>query len=117
MASKKVAFSKKTELYEATHPIFTSVFAEIQGMAKKKPEATLSKTKVAQLNRLLSDIKLIFDSAPEFKYLDLLDDDALPQFSDALVVLAHYDGALKGFYKRHWKYYMSKNQWVESPPL
>lgn len=107
-------FSRKIELYEALKNIFVSVFAEMQGLAKKKPEATLSKLKVTQLNKILVDIKIIFDGSPEVKYLDLLDDNSLPQFSDALLILAHYDGALKSFHSKHWKFVEGDYQWVEN---
>jgi hypothetical protein len=110
---KNIPFARKVELYEAIKNIFVAVFAEIQGMAKKKPEATLSKTKITQLNRILEDIKLIMADSPEAKYLDLLDDDILPQFSDALLILAHYDGALKNFYDKHWKFVNHDWQWSE----
>lgn len=109
-----IPFSRKIELYEALKEIFVSVFSEMQGLAKKKPEATLSKLKVAQLNKILADIKIILDGSPEAKYLDLLDDDSLPQFSDALLILAHYDGALKSFHTKHWKFRGHEWQWTEN---
>ncbi len=82
-------------------------------MAKKKPEATLSKTKVIQLNRILEDVKLILEGYPEAKYLDILDDEGLPQLSDALLVLAHYNGALKSFHSKHYKWTGIEYCWVE----
>lgn len=100
-------------MYETINQIFKSVFTEIQGLAKKKPEATLNKIKVEQLNKILIDARLIFEGSPQVKYLDLLDDETLPQFSDALMVLAQYDGALKTFHDNHWKYRDRKHQWVE----
>lgn len=109
-----IPFSRKIELYEALKNIFVSVFTEMQGLAKKKPEATLSKLKVQQLNKILADIKIIFDGSPEVKYLDLLDDDGLPQFSDAVLILAHYDGALKSFHSKHWKFVEGALRWTEN---
>jgi len=104
MNKTNTQFTQRTALYESVKDIFDSVFSELQGMAKKKPDGTLSKTKIIHLNRILTDIKLIFDGYPEAKYLDLLDDDELPQFSDALLILAQYNGALKSFHNKHWKF-------------
>jgi hypothetical protein len=44
------------------------------------------------------------EGAPDHKYLDLLDNDALPQYGDAILVLSQYEGALKSFHKRHYGY-------------
>lgn len=113
MNKTSTQFTQRTALYESVKDIFNSVFSEIQGMAKKKPDGTLSKTKIIHLNRILTDIKLIFDGYPEAKYLDLLDDDELPQLSDALLILAQYDGALKSFHNKHWKFAGGSLRWVE----
>ncbi|MGB8982898.1 MAG: hypothetical protein WCC12_13575 [Anaerolineales bacterium] len=90
------------EGYETTTHIFGALFREIKELAKKKPDASMSAFKVAQVNRLLGDMKTFLKDAPEQKYLDLLDDEALPQVADALVVMAQYEGALKGFRERHY---------------
>ena len=43
-------------------------------------------------------------STPEGKYLDELDDDALPQVSDALLVMVQFETALAKFVTRHFNY-------------
>lgn len=67
-----------------------------------------------QVNRLLLDIQQFLVSSPEGKYLDLLEEEALPQASDVVVVMSQYEGALKAFRERHYGYHQSQHQWVIS---
>jgi hypothetical protein len=87
--------------YETTQPLLSAMLEELRKFAAKKPEATLSNQKVLLINRLLSDLKNLLASEPESKYLDLLADDVLPQYSDAVLVLSQYGAALESFYNRH----------------
>jgi hypothetical protein len=70
-------------MYSGVISIFNALYIELKELAKKKPEATLSKMKVMHINRVLQDARLVVEQEPEVKYLDLLDSEALPQYSDA----------------------------------
>ena len=104
--------AEKAIAYDSTINIFEGLFREIKEMSKKKPEATLSKFKVGQLNRLLNDLKEFLDEEPEGKYLDLFDDDSLPQMGDAVLVMAQYEAALMGFRRRHYDISGLNDFWV-----
>ena len=91
----------KFDIYHASYGVFRGLFLEMRELAKKRPEATLSKGKVKILNRVLSDIKGVLEGEPEEKYLDLLDDAALPQNSDAVLVMVQYNRALQAFRDRY----------------
>ena len=92
---------KSFAIYRASYNVFSGLFFEMRELSKKKPEATLSEGKVKILNRVLSDIKGVLEGEPEGKYLDLLDDEILPQNSDAVLVMVQYDRALDAFRGRH----------------
>lgn len=119
MASKEKYYTtqEKADAYDAVIGIFTEVFKELKELGKKKPEATLSASKVKLLNRVLTDVHDLLTGAPDHKYLDLLDDQALPQYSDAILTLAQYDGALKAFRGRHygWNAATSDHTWFIQP--
>jgi ABC-type uncharacterized transport system YnjBCD ATPase subunit len=70
---------EKARAYETTAPMLRAVRVELKALAQKKPEATLSNAKVAFINRLLRDLKELLQDEPNSKYLDLLDDETLPQ--------------------------------------
>src|ERR1022692_831049 len=85
---------------------------ELRKFALKKPEATLSKQKVLIVNRLLTDLKTLLADEPNSKYLDLLTDDDLPQYSDVVLILSQYEAAMKSFSTRYHKWTGHKNVWV-----
>jgi hypothetical protein len=91
----------KVNVYKTTAPLLRAMQDELKELAKKKPEATLSKTKVAFINRLLVDLKELFGDEPTSKYLDVLNDEDLPQYSDVVLVMSQYRGALDAFRKAH----------------
>lgn len=93
--------SKAVEAYETTINIFEPMFREVKDIGKKKPDMIVSKFKVGQINRLLKDIQSFLQSSPESKYLDLLDEEMLPQAADTILVMSQYEGALRAFKARH----------------
>ena len=94
----------KVAAYEASSDVFGGLMREMRELSQKKPEATLSKGKVAILNRILADIRAVLRDEPEAKYLDPLDDDELPQNSDAVLVMVQYQTALAAYHKRYYMY-------------
>ena len=101
---ERVTTNEAVEIYVASCDVFQGLMSEMRELSKKKPEMTLSKSKVKILNRILTDIQSILKKEPEGKYLDLLDDDDLPQNSDAILVMVQYEKALLAFEKRYSKY-------------
>ena len=106
----------KADTYDAIIDIFDGLFREVKDLGKKKPEATLSASKVKMINRILADAMVVLEDADNHKYLELLDDAALPQYSDAILVMAQFEGALKGFRARHYGYTTSlgRTDWIIS---
>ena len=94
----------KAEAYEGVISPFDHLVSEVKALGMKKPAETLSASKVKFINRILVDIQTVTQGEPEARYLDLLDDEALPQYSDAILILSQYQGALKGFRERYYGY-------------
>jgi hypothetical protein len=97
--------ASKVTIYETTAPLLEAMRDELRELAKKKPEATLNKTKVTMINRLLVDVQQILKDESDSKYLDLLDEDALPQYSDVVIILSQFSAAMNRFRARY--YYTS----------
>jgi hypothetical protein len=93
--------AKMVQRYNETAPQLFALQTELRDLAKKKPEATLSKAKVALINKVLADIKEPFQKESGGKYLELLDDQTLPQYSDAVLIIAQYAAVLTEFNQRH----------------
>ena len=92
---------EKADAYDSFYEVFSHLYKELKALGTKKPSDTLSASKVSIINRLLQDIRSNMEGEPEHKYLDLLDDESLPQYSDAILILSQYEGTLKGFKARH----------------
>lgn len=113
MATNYYTTKEKADAYEAVIGVFNEMFKELKELGKKKPETTLSASKVNIINRVLIDAAECLKDAPDHKYLEVLDSDALPQYSDAILILSQYDGALKAFRNRHYGYQnaISESNW------
>lgn len=90
--------------YEATIGVFNALLGEVRELSKKKPDASMSKGKVKVVNAVLEDLLTILEPEPEGKYLETLEDDELPQVSDALLMMVQFEAALVGFRGRYLKW-------------
>ena len=112
-----VTTNAAVEVYEASSSVFAGLLSEMRELSKKKPDTTLSKSKVKILNRVLTDIRTTLHEEAEGKYLDLLDDDDLPQNSDAVLVMVQYEDALKAFESRYRRYVEGTKYWITKERL
>ena len=87
--------------YESANGVFMALLHEVRELSKKKPDATMSSSKVKLINAVLDDLLTILKDEPEGKYLDRLEDSDLPQVSDALLMMAQFSAALSAFSQRY----------------
>jgi hypothetical protein len=101
-------------VYEASTPIFEGILKEVRELSKKKPDATMSAGKVRIVNRILADLLEILRDEPAGKYLEVLDDQALPQVSDAVLTMVQFESALGSFHGRYHRYhpYFHDRLWI-----
>jgi hypothetical protein len=83
--------------YEMLAKLLDSSFIELKEFSKKKPDELLNKFKVTSLNRILSPIKEVMRNEPTALFLDLLDEDTIPSYSDAVLIIAQFQAAMKQF--------------------
>lgn len=68
--------------------------------------------KVGMINKILSQIKAdVLNDDPSLEFLDLLDDETLPTNSDAVLIIAQYDAAMKQFRAKHYGWDGSDHRW------
>jgi hypothetical protein len=99
--AKAATSGEMVQIYNETAPQLFALQTELRELSKKKPDGTLSKAKVALINRVLADIKQPFQKECGGKYLELLDDETLPQYSDVVLIIAQYATVLTQFRERH----------------
>ncbi|MEH2006712.1 hypothetical protein [Nostoc sp.] len=90
---QKQTSSENVELYEIIIPLLHAMQSEFQELSKKT-EAVLNKSKMKIVNRLLQSCRKILASEAWFDYLDLIDEDDVPQNSDVVLMLSQYVAAM-----------------------
>lgn len=90
--------------YTSASTIFWGLLEEVRKLSRKKPDATMNPAKVKLINRVLTDLLGFLKQEPEGKYLDELDNETLPQVSDALLMMVQFDAALTKFKGRYQTY-------------
>lgn len=103
--------------YNSASSMFSALLREVRELSKKKPDATLSASKVKLINAVLNDLLTFLGKEPEGKYLQAIDDDALPQVSDALMMMVQFAAALQAFHNRYFRvvrrrYSPAKHHWI-----
>jgi hypothetical protein len=101
----------KVNLYEVTMPLIKAMFDEFKELSKKKPEGAVNKSKIKVVNRLLGKCREVLQSELSIEYLDLLDEDDLPQNSDVVLMLSQYVAAMKKFHDDHYGYDGHEHKW------
>jgi len=111
---KHVTTDAVVSTYISASSIFNGLLKEVRELSRKKPEATMSTGKVKLVNRVLADLLGFLKDEPEGKYLEELDDQTLPQMSDALLVMVQFDTALNRFKGRYQTYndMLREHQWI-----
>jgi hypothetical protein len=97
--------------HDSLMPLLEAMYREFKELSKKKPDGALNKKKVDLVNRLLKDILTILEDEPNRPYLDLLDEEDLPQNSDVLLMLSQFEAAMRAFHDRYWYYDSTESEW------
>ena len=93
---------KQAESHEVVMPLLKAMYEEFKVFGKKKPNGALGKNKIAVVNRLLEQCCVVLQSEASLAFLDLLDEDDVPQNSDVVLTLSQYVVAMEQFKKRYW---------------
>lgn len=103
---------EKVQNYNTTMPLLEAMYSEFKELSKKKPDAVVNKSKIKIANRLLDKVRTVLDDSTSIEFLDLLDEDDVPQVSDVTLILSQYVASMEAFHKRHYGYYENKHQWL-----
>ncbi|SEK88949.1 hypothetical protein [Nitrosovibrio tenuis] len=106
-----VTTTQKVKTYDTTMPLLDSMYQEFKELSKKKPDAAVNKNKITIVNRLLHKMRLILEDEESIEFLDLIDEDDIPQASDVTLILSQYVAAMNGFRSKYYEWNGHKNQW------
>jgi hypothetical protein len=109
--NKETTTSDKVATYATTIPLLDSMYSEFKELSKKKPDAAVSKSKISIVNRLLTRVRTVLNDEESIDFLDLLDEDNVPQMSDVTLILSQYVAAMKEFCKKYYRWDDSEHRW------
>src|SRR3546814_1185989 len=85
-------------------PMLEAAHKEMSELSKKRQDGILNELKVRYINRLLAEAHAALGDDPSLAFVELLNEDELPQNSDAVLVLGQWLAAMKQFKDRHHGY-------------
>ena len=88
---------EETAKFDMLEKLLDSSYTEMKEFSKKKPDELLNKFKVTSLNRILGPIKELLGNQPTASFLDLLDEDTIPSYSDSILIIAQFQSAMAQF--------------------
>jgi hypothetical protein len=114
--SKTTVSEEAVRKFETLMSLLKSMHEELREFAKRKQDGAVSKTRVAMINRLLSEAKELLKEEDTARFLDLLDEDTVPQNADAALVLGQYVAAMNQFHDRHTTGSFGDLRWLTPEP-
>lgn len=110
---------QRTQKFDMVAPMLGSAHKEMSELSKKKQDGVLNELKVRYINRLLAEARDALGDDPSLAFVELLDEEELPQNSDAVLVLGQWLAAMTQFKARHFAYdpNLRRDRWftVEDP--
>lgn len=101
----------KAKTHDTTTPLLKAMYFEFKEISKKKPDLAISKGKIKIVNRLLEKVKIVLEDEESIIFLDLLDEDDVPQASDVTLILSQYVAAMDAFREKHYGWDGSTHDW------
>lgn len=102
---------EKAHIYDTTMPLLKAMYSEIKELSKKKSDTAVSKNKIKIINRLLEKVRKVLEDESEIEFLDLLDEDEIPQVSDVTLILSQYVAAMESYHGFHYGWNGSEHNW------
>lgn len=97
--------------WEIAKPLLDAMYNEFKELSKKKPDEAISKSKIAVVNRLLEKCRETLAGEDSLAFLDMLDQDNVPQYSDVVLTLSQYAAAMKAFREAYYGWDGSEDTW------
>jgi hypothetical protein len=90
--------NKNIDDFELLEKMLDALACEFRELSKKKQEGVLNLTKVKMVNRILKPLKEnLLINEPSQIFLDLLDENEIPNNSDVVLIISQYEKALSEF--------------------
>lgn len=106
--------------YDRIVPMLEAAHREMAELSKKKQDGIVNALKIKMINRLLTELTKILKDDPSYSFVDMLDEEGLPQNSDVVLVLSQWRSALEQYRSKYFGYDAAEHRqrWftAENPP-
>ncbi len=109
---RKVTVRERAEAWEVAEPLLKAMYTEFKELSKKKPDGAVGKAKIAVVNRLLEKCREVLANETSLSFLDLLNEDDVPQHSDVVLMLSQYVAAMEQFHDMYYGWNGVENTWA-----
>ncbi len=93
---------KNIEEYKLHIDLLHSQRKEFDLLSKKKADGQLNTMKIKMVNRVLEPLRELFSHEESHAFLDIIDEDDIPTYSDVVLVIGQYETAIKKFKTRYY---------------
>lgn len=90
--------------YERLVPMLRAAHREMSELSKKKQDGIVNTLKIRNINRLLVKLESLLKNDPSKDFVELLDEESLPQNSDVVLLLSLWQAALTQYRNRYYGY-------------
>jgi hypothetical protein len=100
---------KNIEDYNLLKELLLSQRKEFDLLSKKKADGQLNPMKIKMINRVLKPLNDILSHGESHTFLDILNEDDIPTYSDVVLVISQYETAIRDFKSRYFfkDYYLN----------
>ena len=92
---------KNIEDYKLLKDMLHSQKKEFDLLSKKKADGQLNPMKIKMVNRVLEPLKELFSHEDSHKFLDTLNEDEMPTYSDVVLIISQYETAIREFKSKY----------------
>jgi hypothetical protein len=103
--------AEQAATYDRLVPMLEAAHREMTELSKKKQDGVVNELKIKMLNRLLTQLGKVIENDPSHGFVDMLDEDTLPQNSDVVLILSQWKAALSQFHGKHYGFDGSTHRW------
>jgi hypothetical protein len=103
-ADQQLPTNSQAATFDLVSPMVASAHKEMSELSKKKQDGVLNELKVRHINRLLGKVSEALGDDPSVEFLEMLDEESLPQNSDAVLILGQWQAAMNQFQQRYYGY-------------
>lgn len=88
--------------YQMIKPMIVSMYNEMKTLSAKKQDGVLNNFKIKTISKIINSARELLSEEPTLSYLDIIDEEMLPQNSDVVLILSQYIDAFNQYCNKYY---------------